>query len=87
MENNSLVYSSVPTHLNHKIKSWWVKHSWFYSNHENQEDIISCEGIYIYLVERRGELKLVGKRIVILQAPYKNTYIQFNPLYSQPCEI
>ena len=23
----------------HKIKSLWVKHSWFYSNHENHKDI------------------------------------------------
>ena len=26
----------VSSQLNHKIKSSWVKHSWFYSNHENQ---------------------------------------------------
>ena len=40
MEKNSLVYSSVPSQLNHKIKISWVKHSWFYSNHEkNHEDI------------------------------------------------
>ena len=33
---NSLVYTLV---LNNKIKSSWVKHSWFYSNHKNHEDI------------------------------------------------
>ena len=39
MEKNSWLYSSVPSQLNHKIKSLWVKHLWFYSNHENHEDI------------------------------------------------
>ena len=39
VEKNSLVYSSVLSQLNHKIKSLWVKHLWFYSNHENHEDI------------------------------------------------
>ena len=34
-----MVYSSVLSQLNHKIKSSWVKHSWFYSNHKNHEDI------------------------------------------------
>ena len=33
MEKNSLVYSSVPSQLNHKIISLWVKHS------ENHKDI------------------------------------------------
>ena len=32
-----VVYSSVLSQLNHKIKSSWVKHSWFYLNHENHE--------------------------------------------------
>ena len=32
-----MVYSSVLSQLNHKIKSSWVKHSWFYLNHENHE--------------------------------------------------
>ena len=30
-----VVYSSVPSQLNDKIKSSWVKHLWFYSNHED----------------------------------------------------
>ena len=38
-KKNSLVYSLVSSQLNHKIKSSWVKHSWFYSNHKNHEDI------------------------------------------------
>ena len=38
MEKNSLVYSLVPSQLNHTIKSSWIKHSWFYSNHENHEN-------------------------------------------------
>ena len=35
MEKNLLVFSSMPSKLNHKIKSLWAKHLWFYSNHEN----------------------------------------------------
>ena len=41
-----VVYRSVPSQLNHKIKSSWVKHSWFYSNHE---DIISRYKVYTTL--------------------------------------
>ena len=33
-----VVYSSVLPQLNHKIKSSWVKHLWFYLNHENREN-------------------------------------------------
>ena len=32
-----VVYSWVLSQLNHKIKSSWVKHSWFYLNHENHK--------------------------------------------------
>ena len=34
-----LQLSAVPSQLNDKIKSLWVKHSWFYFDHENHEDI------------------------------------------------
>ena len=34
-----MVYSLVLSQLNHKIKSLWVKHSWFYLNYENHENI------------------------------------------------
>ena len=37
MEKISLVYSSVP--YLYRIKSSWVKHLWFYSDHKNHEDI------------------------------------------------
>ena len=36
---NFMVYSSVLSQLNHKIKISWVKHLWFYSNHKNHKDI------------------------------------------------
>ena len=34
-----VVYNSVPSQLNNKIKSSRVKYSWIYFNHENHEDI------------------------------------------------
>ena len=91
MEKNSLVYSSVPSQLNHKIKSSWVKH---YSNHENHEDISPRKFPAIQYFSIIYEIKIYTLQITISQTifplyiimPYQSmSFILFLVNLSRKC--